>query len=129
MAGVAVKNTHLLRDLGEIMFPIPIHMEAPTGRSLTLLAFEIVTSVFDILVSLQNFKVWNTGTMEFALQRVQAERGDIQTKMDELLRSGDDTGNRWLEHALIYVNNIERHPEAYKTFEDVLKTLSMNFFD
>ena len=115
LAEAAAEHTQVLGDLAGLMLPVPKQMQEATARAVSLVAFEILTNVFDISVSLPNFN-----TMGFALKRIQAELEELQIKMDKLLRSDYETANHRLEHAMNYLEFTKTHPKAYEEFKKVL---------
>ena len=115
LAEAAAENTQMLGNLAGLMLPVPKQMQEATARTVSLVAFEILTNVFDISVSFTNFN-----GMAFSLKKIQSELDELQKKMDKLLRSDNETTTHRLKHAMNYLDNTNMHPEAYKEFTELL---------
>jgi hypothetical protein len=116
VAEAAAESTQCLGNLAGLMIPVPKQLQGVTAKAVSLVAFEILTNVFDISVSFTNFN-----TMAFALKQIQSELDELQRKMDKLLRSDYETATHRLKHAMNYLENTNMHPEGYNEFAEVLK--------
>ena len=102
----------VLGDLAALMLPVPKRMQEATARAVSLVAFEILSNVFDISVSLTSFNA-----IGFALKQMDAKLEELQRKMDILLMSDYKTASHLLKHAMNYLENTKTHPKAFDRFK------------
>ena len=109
-------------DLVAMMFPEP--MQLAVSFTVTNVVWEVFKEVFSIAAS-QGAKF---DTSALALAQIKKEINYLHRKVDKLLNNDFEAAGHRLEHAMNYMENTKKHPDAYEELKQVLNLATKAFY-